>query len=118
MTLHDPCLLLDQSSSEVIQRVAQVECELALYQQQRGPFTRPSVRVCVRMNAKTMEPSSWWQTYGSHLPLLCKYAKCVLAQPAAASCAGRNWSIYGLIKSDRRTRTRPVAADKRVYVLP
>ena len=46
------------------------------------------------------------------------YAKCILAQPAAASCAGRNWSIYGLIKSDRRTRTRPVAADKRVYVLP
>ena len=114
MTLHDPCLLLDQSSSEVIQRVAQVKRELALYQQQTGPFTRPSVRA----NAKTMEPSSWWQTYGSHLPLLCKYAKCILAQPAAASCAGRNWSIYGLIKSDRRTRTRPVAADKRVYVLP
>ena len=54
MTLHDPCLLLDQSSSEVIQRVAQVERELALYQQQTGPFTRPSVRA----NAKTMEPSS------------------------------------------------------------
>ena len=104
MTLHDPCLLLDQSSSEVIQRVAQVERELALYQQQTGPFTRPSVRA----NAKTMEPSSWWQTYGSHLPLLCKYAKCILAQPAAASCAECNWS-------NRRTRTWPVVADKRVY---
>ena len=62
-----------------------------------------------------MEPSSWWQTYGSHLPLLCKYAKCIHAQLAAASCAERSWSIYGLIKSVRRTRTRPVVADKRVY---
>ena len=90
-----------------------VECEqeLALYQQQVGPFTQPSVRA----NAKTMEPSQWWDTYGKHLPLLCSYAKCILAQPAAASAAERNWSIYGLIKSDRRTRLRPVVADKLVY---
>ena len=38
-----------------------------------------------------------------------------LAQPAAASAAERNWSIYGLIKSDRRTRLRPAVADKLVY---
>ena len=50
-----------------------------------------------------------------HLPLLCKYATCILAQPAAASAAERNWSIYGLIKSDRRSRTRPAVADKCVY---
>ena len=43
------------------------------------------------------------------------YSKCFLAQPAAASAAERNWSIYGLIKSDRRTRLRPVVADKLVY---
>ena len=59
--------------------------------------------------------SQWWDTYGKHLPLLCSYAKCILAQPAAASAAERNWSIYGLIKSDRRTRLRPVVADKLVY---
>ena len=47
--------------------------------------------------------------------MLCKYAKCILAQPVAASAAERNWSIYGLIKSDRRTRLRPVVADKLVY---
>ena len=105
------CVLLDQSSPVVLQRVAQCEQELALYQQQAGPFTRPSVR----HNAKTMEPSAWWETYGKHLPLLCAYAKCILAQPAAASAAERNWSIYGLIKSDRRTRLRPVVADKLVY---
>ena len=62
-----------------------------------------------------MEPSEWWDTYGKHLPLLCRYAKCILAQPAAASAAERNWSIYGLIKSDRRTRLRPTVADKLVY---
>ena len=107
----DAILLLDQSSPEVVQRVTQAERELALYQQQAGPFTRPSVRV----NAKTMEPSEWWALYGKHLPLLCKYATSILAQPAAASAAERNWSIYGLIKSDRRTRTRPAVADKRVY---
>ena len=57
----------------------------------------------------------WWKMYGKHLPLLCKYATCILAQPGAASAAERNWSIYGLIKSDRATRLRPVVADKKVY---
>lgn len=40
---------------------------------------------------------------------------CILAQPAAASAAERSWSIYGLIKSDRRTRLRHAVADKLVY---
>ena len=62
-----------------------------------------------------MEPASWWDMYCKHLPLLSSYAKCILAQPAAASAAERNWSIYGVIKSDRRTRLKPVVADKRVY---
>ena len=40
------CLLLDQSSSEVVQRVAQCEQELALYQQHTsGSRTKRSKKV-------------------------------------------------------------------------
>lgn len=74
----EACLRLDLSSPEVVERVAQVERELAQYQSQNGPFTRPSVRA----NDKSMEPSEWWGTYGKHLPLLCSYAKCMYSSSA------------------------------------
>ena len=41
-----------------------------------------------------MEPAAWWSTYGRHLPLLSAITPRVLAQPAAASAAERNWSVY------------------------
>lgn len=95
----------------ILDRVCQTEQELARYQEREGPFTRPSVIA----NAKTMPPSTWWQMYGKHLPLLSKFACIVLAQPAAASIAERNWSVYGQIKSERRTRLKHATADKLVY---
>ena len=40
------CLLLDQSSPEVIQRASQAEQELAVYQQQQGIFIHTCISVC------------------------------------------------------------------------
>ena len=67
------------SSPEVVDRVAQVEREFAVYQRREGAFSRPSVLA----NAKTMEPAAWWSMYGKHLPLLSSIAPKVLAQAAA-----------------------------------
>ena len=59
-----------------------------------------------------MEPAAWWGMYGLHLPLLSSIAPQVLAQPAAASAAERNWSVYGQIK---KTAMAHKTADKLVY---
>eukprot|EP00965_Chrysotila_dentata_P000414 13972-Pleurochrysis_carterae.AAC.2 len=66
-------------------------------------------------NAKTMCPAVWWQTHSKHLPLLSKIAQTVLSQPAAASAAERNWSIYGHIKSKERNKLGQQTADKVIY---
>lgn len=102
---------LTTSSPEVVQRVAQAEREFALYQGQDGPFSRLSVVE----NAKTMDPSRWWNTYGKHLPILSAIAPRVLAQPAAASAAERNWSVTGQIRSANRSRMQHKTADKLVF---
>ena len=102
---------LTPSSPEVVQRVAQVECEFAVYQRRDGAFSRPSVLA----NAKTMEPAAWWGMYGKHLPLLSSIAPKVLAQAAAASAAERNWSVYGQIQTAQRARMHHATADKLVF---
>ena len=81
---------ITENDDAVIARIAQVEREFAIYQRRDGVFTEASVLV----NARTMEPAAWWSTYCRHLPLLSAYASRILAQPGAASCAERNWSIY------------------------
>ena len=53
--------------------------------------------------------------YGQHLPLLSHFAPIVLAQPAAASAAERNWSVYGQIKTKERSRMGHETGDMRVY---
>jgi len=104
-------LTLNLQSPEVFEREAQAHRELAIYQKNEGIFTERAVL----FNAKDLEPSAWWMLYGKHLPLLCSFAQCILSQPAAASAAERNWSIYGSIQSERRTRMGHVVADKLVY---
>ena len=47
--------------------------------------------------------------------MLANVAQQVLAQPAAASAAERNWSIYGQIHSLNRARMSHRTADKLVY---
>lgn len=102
---------LTTTSPEVVTRIAQVEMEFAIYQRHDGAFSRPSVIA----NAKTMEPAMWWGMYGRHLPLLSSIAPQVLAQPAAASAAERNWSVYGQIKGLNKTGMAHKTADKLVY---
>eukprot|EP00965_Chrysotila_dentata_P261327 6214217-Pleurochrysis_carterae.AAC.1 len=51
-----------------------------------------------------MAPATWWSMYGKQLPNVCGIAQIVLSQPASASAAERNWSIYGTIKSKLRNR--------------
>ena len=53
--------------------------------------------------------------YGQHLPLLSHFAPIVLAQPAAASAAERNWSVYGQIHTSNKSRMSHRTADKLVY---
>ena len=99
------------TSPDVVQRVAQAEREFSAYQRREGPFSRPSVM----QNAKTMEPAAWWGQYGRHLPLLSAFAARILAQPPAAGQAERNWSVYGQIRSDHRSRMKHSTADKLVF---
>ena len=39
----------------------------------------------------------------------------MLAQPACASAAERNWSVYGTIKTASRSQMSHAVADKRVF---
>ena len=66
-------------------------------------------------NAKAMAPATWWATYAKHLPLLSSVARRVLAQPACASAAERNWSVYGQVKTTARSRMKHETGDKLVY---
>eukprot|EP00965_Chrysotila_dentata_P041040 1361195-Pleurochrysis_carterae.AAC.1 len=59
-----------------------------------------------------MSPTMWGATYSPQLPTVSKVARIVLAQPVAASSAGRNWSIYSLIKTKVRSRLGYETADK------
>lgn len=102
---------LTPQSPGVVKRVAQVEREFATYQQREGVFSR----VSVIENAKVMPAHTWWSTYGKHLDLLSTIAPRVLAQPASASAAERNWSIYGSIQSAQRSRMHHKTGDKLVF---
>ena len=84
---------------------------MVIYQRHDGAFSRPSVVA----NAKIMEPVMGWGMYGRHLPLLSSIAPQVLAQPAAASAAERNLSVYGQIKGLNKTAMAHKTADKLVY---
>ena len=106
---------LTQSSPEVVERVAQAEREFSVYQEQKGAFVSEKARESANKNAEKMEPASWWSMYGRHLPILSSIASRVLAQPASASTAERNWSVYGRIHSAQKARMKHGTADKLVY---
>lgn len=96
---------------DVVRRVAQGEREFAAYKAGDAPFNRESVR----LNARLQDPQTWWDSYGGHLEVLQGMATRVLAQVSSAHAAERNWSIYGLIKNDKRTQLTHTRADGRVY---
>ena len=104
-------LSLSLESHEVSERVAEVMIEFARFRAQEGIFTKPSVMAA----ARRLPPSSWWRTFGAHLPSLQDIAISVLSQPLSAGAAERNWSVYGAIKSDKRVRMQHEVADKRVF---
>ena len=106
---------LTLSSPEVVERVAQAEREFSVYQQQKGAFVSVQARDSANSNAEKMEPAAWWSMYGRHLPILSSIASRVLAQPASASAAERNWSVYGRIHSAQKARMKHGTADKLVY---
>ena len=95
----------------VVERTAQAEREFQLYKRKVGAFSKPTAAV----NAKQMTPGDWWDQYGSHCPILCSMAPRVLDQPGSASCAERNWSIYGQIRAANRGRMGHPVADKLVF---
>jgi hypothetical protein len=102
---------LTTDSDSVQKDVAVAMTELATYQGRGGVFGKAFVKA----NAKTMAPSMWWEQYGKGTPNLTAVACSVLAQPVCASAAERNWSIYGSIKTDKRSRLKHETADKLVY---
>eukprot|EP00965_Chrysotila_dentata_P189854 6173553-Pleurochrysis_carterae.AAC.1 len=85
--------------------------EFSRYQLRESIFTKQHV---IR-NAKTMAPATWWTISGKHLPNICRIAQILLSQPASASAAERNWSIYGTIKSKVRNRLSHEVSNKLVY---
>mmetsp|Transcript_53518 Transcript_53518/g.73365 ORF Transcript_53518/g.73365 Transcript_53518/m.73365 type:complete len:179 (-) Transcript_53518:128-664(-) len=74
-----------------------------------------AVRNRKRQGYGAMEPSQWWTMYGKHVPMLASLAQQVLSQPTAASAAERNWSVYGQIHSQARSRMSHQVADKLVF---
>lgn len=98
-------------SPEVQELVEKAQYQLMQYQAKEEVLSKASVQ----NNAKTAPPASWWNTFGRNMPELCSIAKRVLAQPAAASVAERNWSVYGQVKSSERSRLRHFSADRRVF---
>ena len=51
----------------------------------------------------------------TYIPILSSIASRVLAQPASASAAERNWSVYGRTHSAQKARMKHGTADKLVY---
>lgn len=101
---------LNLKSPEVVQRVAEVERQFAHYQDPQGAFARSAVSI----NAKMLDPATWWRMYGKKFPLLCKFAQAILAQVGSASCCERNWSVYGRIRQGR-SRLGHSKSDMLVY---
>lgn len=88
---------LTLQSPEVVQRIAQAEMQFSAYQSNLGAVSKESARI----NAKRMDPASWWAMYGKHLPLLCSFARTVLAQVtgSASACERNSWSTYKRIRA-------------------
>jgi hypothetical protein len=107
----NPFEMITTTSDVVVEMVAKCEEELSVYKDREGIFTKPNVLI----NAKRLSPAKWWGTYGGHLPLLSRVATTVLAQVVCASAAERNWSIYGQIKTGKRSRMGHAVGDKMVY---
>ncbi|KAL1523115.1 hypothetical protein AB1Y20_018072 [Prymnesium parvum] len=99
------------NSAEVQARLSKTMLQLGSYQSRQGHFNKDFVI----NNAKVQPPAEWWNTYGQSISSLASVARCVLNQPVSASAAERNWSVYGKIKSENRTRLRHHKSDKLVY---
>ena len=85
--------------------------QMAAYQGKQGIFGK----ALVQRHAREMQPAQWWGQYGMATPIIASVACSVLSQPVCASAAERNWSIYGSIKTDKRTRLGHAVADRLVY---
>lgn len=110
----DPSKARDEftvESEQVVREVAACEVELSQFTEGLGVFSKQKVRI----NAKILEPASWWNQYCKHLPRLSFVAKSVLAQVVNSSAAERNWSIYGRVKSGGRSQMGHSKSDKAVY---
>mmetsp|Transcript_134 Transcript_134/g.316 ORF Transcript_134/g.316 Transcript_134/m.316 type:complete len:120 (+) Transcript_134:204-563(+) len=54
-------------------------------------------------------------SYCKHLPILSSVARRVVAQVVSASCAERNWSVYGQIMTRDRAAMKHQTSDKLVF---
>eukprot|EP00965_Chrysotila_dentata_P102222 3374989-Pleurochrysis_carterae.AAC.2 len=62
-----------------------------------------------------MTPAAWWGVYGTKMPQTSRNVQIVLSQPASASAAERNWSVYSMIKSKSCNWPLHETSDKLVY---
>ena len=70
---------------------------------------------CARQ-ALSLNPLTWWSTYGSFAPNLQKIAECVLVQTTTSSACERHWSSMGFIHNKTRNRLTHCTAEDLVYV--
>lgn len=80
--------------------------------QSKGLFGSPTART----DAVTMNPISWWSTYGSETPELAEIALKVLSQPISSSSAERVWSTYSYIHNAKRNKLNATRTDKLVFI--
>ncbi|XP_063941311.1 uncharacterized protein LOC135149511 [Daucus carota subsp. sativus] len=96
----------DQEEKRVFRR------QLSKFQGKEGIFGT----LAARIDAQSMDPISWWSTYGAETPELSNIALKVLSQPISSSSAERVWSTYSYIHNVKRNRLNSMRADKLVYV--
>ncbi|XP_074327630.1 uncharacterized protein LOC141665546 [Apium graveolens] len=88
-------------------------CEqLSKFQAKEGIFGSPAARI----DAVSLNPISWWSTYGSETPQLAGVAFKILSQPISSSSAERVWSTYSYIHSVKQNRLNAARADKLVFI--
>ncbi|XP_074355789.1 uncharacterized protein LOC141695443 [Apium graveolens] len=86
--------------------------QLSKFQAKEGIFGSPAARI----DAVSLNPISWWSTYGSETPQLAEVAFKILSQPISSSSAERVWSTYSYIHSAKQNRLNAARADKLVFI--
>ena len=96
----------DQEDKRVLCR------QLSKFQGKEGIFST----LAAGIDAQSMNPISWWSTYGVETPKFSEIAFKVLSQPIRSSSVERLWSTYTYIHNVKRNKLNSLRVDNLVYV--